>query len=158
VDPQFGGGSLPPGVTSLQSSPLHCLKPGIMDGVRRNLADLLIMNPWKWEQLNFVGYVCFRMMYLTNVFWSSLFDKGSIDLKILETIFSLYGPTARNPLTCACNPTTQVKVDKEVNRAICHVDLKKLHQLAYSPDISSSIIGKHTQYIVYVFRRYGRAN
>ena len=72
-------------------------------------------------------------------FRSSLFDKGSVDMKILETAFNLYGPTACNPLTCARNPTALVNVDKEVNRAICKVAFDKLCQLPYSPDISSTI-------------------
>jgi hypothetical protein len=73
-------------------------------------------------------------------FRSSFFDKGSVDLKILETAFNLYGPTACNTLTCARHPTTLVNVDKEVNRAICKVAFDKLYQLPYSPDISSSIL------------------
>jgi hypothetical protein len=65
VDPQFGGGSPPmeSGLfTIFTTSPFETRYEG---WVRENSADLIIMNPWKWEELNFVGYACFRVMWFS---------------------------------------------------------------------------------------------
>jgi len=129
ADPLFGGNT-PPMETGLFT--IFTTSPSekrYKEWRKQNLAKLFIMNPWTWEELNFVG--------------SSLYDKGSIDLEKLATAFNLYGPTARNPLEYATNNTEQADLESAVERAISGVECTTLQQLTNQqgpPDVSSKIL------------------
>ena len=59
VEPQFGVGGPPMRChlfTIFTTSPSEAT---YKEWMKQNSARLLIMNPWTWEELNFVGYACF---------------------------------------------------------------------------------------------------
>jgi hypothetical protein len=59
VDPQIAGGGPPMRCrlfTIFTASPAEATHK---DWMKQCSGRLLIMNPWTWEELNFVGYVCF---------------------------------------------------------------------------------------------------
>jgi hypothetical protein len=146
VDAQIGGGSPPieSGLfTVFTTSPVEIT---YKQWAKQNSVVVFIMNPWEWEELSFVGYAFFSVMWLYRSqmsFRSSLVDKGSIDLEILETVFNLYGPTARNPLICAQQPENVAKIDEAVERAIRNMTFEELQQLDCRedyPDASSKLL------------------